>query len=101
MEFYKVYQDQKLLDYMTLWAEKNKWALGVNADKHGADGQVCGQTYIDLYRLDKNKQEYKIQAIKECVDNLIANPQESIDDWWWVDSYFMAVPPFLETGRFV
>ena len=41
MEFYKVYQDQKLLDYMTLWAEKNKWALGVNADKHGADGQVC------------------------------------------------------------
>ena len=44
MEFYKVYQDQKLLDYMTLWAEKNKWALGVNADKHGADGQVCGQT---------------------------------------------------------
>lgn len=98
MEFYKVYQDQKLLDYMTLWAEKNKWALGVNADKHGADGQVCGQTYIDLYRLDKNKQEYKIQAIKECVDNLITNPQESIDDWWWVDSYFMAMPLFSKLG---
>ncbi len=98
MEFYKVYQDQKLLDYMTLWAEKNKWALGVNADKHGADGQVCGQTYIDLYQLDKNKQEYKIQAIKECVDNLITNPQESIDDWWWVDSYFMAMPLFSKLG---
>jgi len=98
MEFYKLYQDQKLLNYMTSWAEINNWALGTNADKHGADGQVCGQTYIDLYQLDGNKDEYKIRAIKECIDGLIANPQESIDDWWWVDSYFMAMPLFSKLG---
>lgn len=98
MEFYNVYKDKKLIDYITLWAENNKWALGANADKHGADGQACGQTYIDLYKLDGSRDEKKIKAIKECVDGLIAHPQESIADWWWVDSYFMAMPLFSKLG---
>lgn len=98
MEFYKVYRDQKLFDYMTSWAERNQWDLGTNADKHGADGQVCGQTYIDLYLLDEKKDEQKIHAIKACIDDLIANPEASLADWWWVDSYFMAMPIFSKLG---
>lgn len=98
MEFYKVYKDQKVLDYMSSWAESNQWALGTNADKHGADGQVCGQTYIDLYQLDEKRDERKINSIKTCVDDLIANPEASIGDWWWIDAYFMAMPIFSKLG---
>lgn len=99
MNFYNLYPEECVLDYMNSWAEKNNWALGTNADQHGADGQVCGQTYIDLYKLDGTPNENKIKAIKACVDDLIANPSESIDDLWWVDSYFMVMPVFSKFGN--
>ena len=76
MEFYKIYPDKELLNYMNNWGEKNNWALGSSAANHGADQQVCGQTYIDLYNLDEIKNEIKIKAIKESIDDLIKNPTE-------------------------
>ena len=98
MKFYNLYPEQRVLDYMNAWAEKHKWSLGTNADKHGADGQVCGQTYIDLYVLDGKQDDNKINAIKSCMDDLVAHPSESMDDWWWADSYFMAMPIFAKLG---
>ena len=75
---------------MNNWGEKNNWALGSSAANHGADQQVCGQTYIDLYNLDEIKNEIKIKAIKESIDDLIKNPTEAKDDWFWVDALYMA-----------
>ena len=94
MEFYKIYPDKELLNYMNNWGEKNNWALGSSAANHGADQQVCGQTYIDLYNLDEIKNEIKIKAIKESIDDLIKNPIEAKDDWFWVDALYMAMPVF-------
>ena len=98
MEFYKIYPDKELLNYMNNWGEKNNWALGSSAANHGADQQVCGQTYIDLYNLDEIKNEIKIKAIKESIDDLIKNPTEAKDDWFWVDALYMAMPVFSKLG---
>ena len=98
MEFYNVYPVKAFLDYMNLWGENNKWALGSAAEGHGADQQVCGQTYIDLYNLDTEKDENKIKAIKESMDYLVANQVEADDDWFWVDALFMAMPVFSKLG---
>lgn len=98
MEFYKIYPDKELLNYMNNWGEKNNWALGSSAANHGADQQVCGQTYIDLYNLDEIKNEIKIKAIKESIDDLIKNPIEAKDDWFWVDALYMAMPVFSKLG---
>ena len=59
------------------------------------DNQACGQTYIDLYLLNKN--EERIKNIKASIDSMMAT--DKIDDWWWVDALQMAMPVFAKLGN--
>lgn len=95
MELYHVYPDKMYFDYMDLWANNHSWKLASSAADHNADGQVCGQTYIDLYNLDTEKQEHKIAAIKAEIDGLVATNAAN-DDWFWVDALYMAMPLFTK-----
>jgi len=79
------------------WAAANQWKVGPEAGKNNdADSQCCGQTYLDLYLLDR--QPERIADIKQKIDAFLATTN-SIDDWWWIDAFHMAAPTLARLGR--
>ncbi|MFT3740734.1 MAG: glycoside hydrolase family 88 protein [Breznakibacter sp.] len=96
-DFYKVYPKATYLDYANLWATNNNWALNGGTSTRNADNQTCGQVYIDLYGMDDVKVPSKIDAIKASIDNMVVSTK--IDDWWWIDALYMAMPVFTRLGQ--
>ncbi len=95
MAFYAVSPHQRYLEYVLQWGQKHSWGLpyGQTATRN-ADNQACGQTYIDLYLMDKDP--VKISNIKASIDSMINTPK--IDDWNWIDAIQMAMPVFARLG---
>jgi unsaturated rhamnogalacturonyl hydrolase len=94
MELYKVDPDIKYKDYALQWGEFHKWNLRGGIKTRNADNQCCGQTYIDLYLMDK-KEEY-IKNIKASVDSMMVTQKK--DDWSWVDAIQMGMPVYTRLG---
>lgn len=100
MELYRIEpkeNKQKVYyDYAVDWGQKHNWGLrsGTARDRQNADDQTCGQTYIDLYLIDKK--EERIRDIKAAVDGMLVS--EKVDDWWWIDALQMAMPVFSRLG---
>jgi len=95
MALYKINPDTAYLDYAVAWGEAHKWGLRDGVKTRNGDNQCCGQTYIDLYMLDRYKEE-RIKDIKVCIDNMLAT--DKIDDWSWIDAMQMAMPVFARLG---
>jgi unsaturated rhamnogalacturonyl hydrolase len=96
MALYKLNPDPVYLNYAVTWGEFHKWGLRDGTKTRNGDNQCCGQTYIDLYMLDRYKEE-RIKDIKACIDNMILT--DKIDDWNWIDALQMAMPVFARLGR--
>lgn len=94
MEFYKIRPEKKYYDYALSWAEFHKWNLRGGIKVRNADNQCAGQTYIDLYLIDR-KEEH-LQNIKASIDLMVASDKK--DDWSWVDALQMAMPVFTRLG---
>jgi unsaturated rhamnogalacturonyl hydrolase len=94
MGLYKIDKQKRYLDYAVSWGEFHKWGLRNGTKTRNGDDQCCGQTYIDLYLMDKK--EERIRDIKATMDNLVNS--EKKDDWWWVDALQMAMPVFAQLG---
>jgi unsaturated rhamnogalacturonyl hydrolase len=94
MALYKIYPKEEYLDYANKWGESHQWGLAYRNDNRNADDMGCGQTYIDLYRLDPKPE--KIKVLKEAVDKMVAS--DKINDWWWIDALQMAMPVFARLG---
>jgi len=52
------------------------------------DWQICFQTYIDLYNLDKD--EKKIARAREVMEYEMSTARN--DYWWWADGLYMVMP---------
>lgn len=96
MALYKLKPDEAYLNYMLAWGEFHKWGLRDGVKTRNGDNQCCGQTYIDLYMMDRYKEE-RIKDIRTCIDNMIAT--EKVDDWNWIDALQMAMPVFARLGK--
>lgn len=94
MALYKVDHKQKLYDYAVDWSQKHQWQPRDKPTTRNADNQCCGQTYLDLYMIDK--QPERLNGIKECIDLMVNS--EKKDDWSWVDALQMAMPVFAKLG---
>jgi unsaturated rhamnogalacturonyl hydrolase len=94
MALYRTDKQQKYYDYAVQWGEKHQWNLRNGTVTRNADDQCCGQTYIDLYLMDKK--EERIQNIKASIDNMVRS--EKKDDWNWIDALQMAMPVFVRLG---
>jgi unsaturated rhamnogalacturonyl hydrolase len=94
MALYAVDKKKRYLDYAIDWGTKHKWGLRDGIQTRNADNQCCGQTYIDLYLLDKK--EERIKDIKASID--IMKGTEKVDDWNWIDALQMAMPVFVRLG---
>lgn len=104
MEAYKVTREEAYKKYSEAWAEKNKWMGAKSNDKANwkytygekddyvlfGDWQIAFQTYIDLYNLDKVKQEQKVARAKEVMEYQMSTPNK--DYWWWADGLYMVMP---------
>lgn len=94
MALYKIDRNRAYYDYAVDWGTKHKWGLRSGVDTRNADDQCCGQTYIDLYLIDKHTE--RIAAIKTSIDNMVQS--EKKDDWNWIDALQMAMPVFVRLG---
>jgi rhamnogalacturonyl hydrolase YesR len=77
---------------------KNEWKPGPRLF-HADDHAIC-QTYIDLYRQEKDRK--MIDPFIQTLDKFIKTPytgntKERIT-WWWCDALFMAPPAFIKLG---
>jgi unsaturated rhamnogalacturonyl hydrolase len=95
MAMYKLNPDPLYLNYAVSWGEFHKWGLRDGIKTRNGDNQCCGQTYIDLYMIDRYKEE-RIKDIKACIDNMLAT--DKVDDWNWIDAMQMAMPVFARLG---
>jgi rhamnogalacturonyl hydrolase YesR len=95
MALYSIDKQKAYVDYATLWGEKHQWNLRGGIQTRNADNQCCGQTYIDLYLL--NKDTTRINKIKASVDLMMATPK--VDDWNWIDALQMGMPVFARLGK--
>jgi rhamnogalacturonyl hydrolase YesR len=74
----------------TQWRPYKRW--------YHADDIAISQTYIDLYRVEK--QQKMIQPTLDTLDILLANPYPYRDiqviKWWWCDALFMGPPTLVK-----
>ncbi|GHU69299.1 hypothetical protein FACS189413_07960 [Bacteroidia bacterium] len=104
MAVYALTGDEKYRHYSEAWAKYNHWKGAISDDKtkwkynYGetpehvlfGDWQICFQTYIDLYNLDKQKDITKIARAREVMEYEMSTPNN--DYWWWADGLYMVMP---------
>ncbi len=90
MALYGVDPQARYRDYAVDWGQKHQWGLRSGVQTKNADDQCCGQTYLDLYQLDR--QPDRIRDIKTCIDTRVASPDSA--DWTWIDALQMAMPVY-------
>jgi unsaturated rhamnogalacturonyl hydrolase len=95
MAMYKLNPDESYLNYAVSWGEFHKWGLRDGIKTRNGDNQCCGQTYIDLYMMNRYKED-RIKDIKTSIDNMLAT--DKVDDWNWIDAMQMAMPVFARLG---
>jgi len=94
MALYAIDARKEYYDYAVDWGVKHQWTPRNGVTVRNADDQCCGQTYIDLYNIDK--QPERVAAIKATMDNMVAS--DKCDDWNWIDAIQMAMPVFTRLG---
>lgn len=96
---WKTTKSKVLLDSMMAMGERNNW-LPANRYDH-ADDIMISQTYIDLYRIKKDKR--MIQATIDSIQKLRVVPGNEIKKhgitWWWCDALFMAPPTLAKLAK--
>ncbi|MDR1672549.1 MAG: glycoside hydrolase family 88 protein [Bacteroidales bacterium] len=94
MALHQIYPRQEYYRYAVDWAEFHKWGMRNGNTTRNADDQCCGQTYIDLYRMEPHPE--RIRNIRLCMDMLVNTPQEN--DWSWIDAIQMGMPVMAKLG---
>jgi rhamnogalacturonyl hydrolase YesR len=94
MALYNIDKQREYYDYAVQWGEKHEWGMRSGTNTRNADDQACGQTYIDLYIMDKKPE--RIKDIKLSIDQMVKS--EKKDDWNWIDALQMAMPVFVRLG---
>lgn len=88
--YYKISSDTAILNKILFWGKLANWDLpGGKSTKNAAD-MSCGQTYIDMYLLDRYKEE-RIKNIRACADLFMKEKTAKIDN---SDELSMVLPVF-------
>ncbi len=91
---YETTKSKEIWNAMIDMGEKNKWGPGKRFDH--ADDIVINQTYLDMYRISKDKK--MLQPTIDVVAKIKADGQKGREVerhgiiWWWCDALFMAPP---------
>lgn len=100
MAAYETTKSPKILDSLMAMGNRNKWQPHNRFDH--ADDIVISQTYIDLYRLKKDKK--MIQASLDSIQKMQTTKGNEATKhgitWWWCDALFMAPPTLVKLAAF-
>ncbi len=95
---YETTGSPKVWDALIEMGEANEWKPGPRL-KHADDHVIC-QTYIDMYRLTRDKK--MIGPFAETMVKFKETPfqAEGIQKitWWWCDALFMAPAAYVKLG---
>lgn len=91
---FRVLGERDYWAWANTWAGVNQWKIGPEGPFH-ADAHCCGQTYLELYRLDP--QPGHLADIQARMDAVVASP--AVDYWWWIDAFYMAGPTLARLGN--
>ena len=94
MRAYDVLHLDHYRQFAVTWGEYFHWQPGFRGPA-SADGQVCGQTYFDLFLL--GPQPVRIAAVKAGIDARVA--ASAVDDWWWIDAFYMGGPVYARLSK--
>jgi unsaturated rhamnogalacturonyl hydrolase len=94
MALYQLNPDKAYYNYAVAWGDSHQWGINGGVKNRNADNHCCGQTYIDLYLIDKKPE--RIKELKESVDLMLASDKK--DDWNWIDALQMAMPVYAKLG---
>jgi unsaturated rhamnogalacturonyl hydrolase len=94
LALYEIDKKKAYYDYAVEWGEKHQWGLRSGVNTRNADDQACGQTYLDLYYIDRKPE--RIHDIKASIDAMVRS--DKVDDWNWIDALQMAMPVFAQLG---
>lgn len=85
-------KSKEIWDAMVEMGEKNNWDPGKRFDH--ADDIVINQTYLDMYRVTKDKK--MLQPTIDVVARIKTEKGREVEKhgiiWWWCDALFMAPP---------
>ncbi|MBP7476262.1 MAG: glycoside hydrolase family 88 protein [Pyrinomonadaceae bacterium] len=89
----------ELMKAMLEMGEANEWKAGPRFDH--ADDIVINQTYLDLYRINKDKKMLQptidvAERLKKESGNEVAKHGIT---WWWCDALFMAPPTLAKLSK--
>jgi len=89
----------ELMQALMAMGEKNGWKPGPRFDH--ADDIAISQTYLDLYRIKKDR-----RMLQPTIDTLERLKNEKGEQapakgitWWWCDALFMAPPTLVKLNR--
>jgi rhamnogalacturonyl hydrolase YesR len=117
IEAYRLVGNEQWLDYSKQWATHNLWMGAQEKDpakwlykKYGesqqhvlfGDWQICFQTYIDIYNIEKAKGntadlEYMTARAREVMGYMARSSAH--DYWWWADALYMVMPVMTKMYR--
>lgn len=92
-------KSQDLWNAMVEMGEKNQWGPGKRFDH--ADDIVINQTYLDMYRISKDKK--MLQPTIDVANRLKTETGNEVAKhgitWWWCDALFMAPPTLAKLAK--
>jgi rhamnogalacturonyl hydrolase YesR len=96
---YETTKSPEVMKALMEMGEKNNWKPGKRFDH--ADDIVIAQTYIDIYRLKKDKKMIQptIDTIRRIQTEKSVEVQKHGIIWWWCDALFMAPPTLAKLGK--
>jgi unsaturated rhamnogalacturonyl hydrolase len=96
---YETTKSQPILDSMMAMGTRNRW-MPHNRFDH-ADDIVISQTYMDLYRLKKDKKmiQFTIDSVEKLMTTKGNEATKHGLTWWWCDALFMAPPTLAKMAK--
>ncbi|TPG66556.1 glycoside hydrolase family 105 protein [Hymenobacter nivis] len=95
---YQTTHSKLILDSLMALGERTKWQPGPRYD-HADDIAIC-QTYLNLYRLKKDRR--MLQPTLDVVEKFRRQPGPEVQNhgiaWWWCDALFMGPPVLVKLG---
>ncbi|MBK8302297.1 MAG: glycoside hydrolase family 88 protein [Chloracidobacterium sp.] len=96
---YETTKSPDLTTAMLEMGEKNEWKPGPRFDH--ADDIVINQTYLDVYRIKKDKK--MLQPTIDVAERLKKETGPEVAKhgitWWWCDALFMAPPTLAKLAK--
>jgi unsaturated rhamnogalacturonyl hydrolase len=96
---YETTKSPVLWKALTDMGERNQWKPGPRFDH--ADDIAISQTYIDIYRITKDKRilQPTIDSIAKIKSENSTQVEKNGIMWWWCDALFMAPPTFAKLAK--